>query len=318
MQTIEAPPHTQASFAAEARDVTFSYGRRKALDGVSLSVPAGSVFGLLGPNGSGKSTMLSLLAGLSRPDSGTIEVLSQPPSTALRARIGVVFQESTLDPLMTVREALSFHGRLFGLPAQQVRSRSAELLETVGLAERSRDLVRTLSGGMRRRLELARAFLPMPEVLLLDEPTTGLDPDSEQAIWAHLRGSHSSRITVIAATNKVSEADRYCDRVAFMHNGRIATQGTPAELKSGLRHDGVFAEGDFTGSLTAEIEGWPDVGRLRWSPPLLHITVDNASTFVPRLFQVAGDRISTVRVHEASLEDAYFDLVGLRLDEGAT
>lgn len=316
MQTIEAPPHTSAAVAAEARDVTFSYGDRKALDNASLSIPAGSVFGLLGPNGSGKSTLLSVFAGLLQPESGNVSVLGEAPSTPLRARIGFVFQESTLDPLMTVREALSFHGRLFGLPGRTIRSRGDELLETVSLSEHPRDLIKTLSGGMRRRLELARAFLTSPELLLLDEPTTGLDPDSEQAVWTHLRAMNSDGVTVIAATNKVGEADRYCGTVAFMHDGRVASQGTPADLKTGLRHDGVFAEGDFSDALIDEIRGWPDVGGLRWSAPLLHATVDNASTFVPRLFQAAGDRISTVRVHEASLEDAYFDAVGRPLENG--
>jgi ABC-2 type transport system ATP-binding protein len=312
VQTTDAPPLTAAAAAAEARHVSFSYGERKALDGVSLEVPAGTVFGLLGPNGSGKSTLLSVFAGLLRPESGGVRVLGEAPSTALRSRLGFVFQETTLDPLMTVREALAFHGRLFGLSGRRIRRRSGELLEMVGLSDRARELIRTLSGGMRRRLELARALLASPEVLLLDEPTTGLDPDSEQAIWAHLRSLDG--VTVITATNKVGEADRYCDRVAFMHSGRVATQGTPAELKAGLRHDGVFAEGAFDEGLVAEIGGWPEVGGVRWTPPLLHITMDNAPTFVPRLFQAAGDRISVVRVHEASLEDAYFDAVGLPLD----
>ena len=306
---------TSAAVAAEVRDVSFSYGERPALDAVSLAVPAGSVFGILGPNGSGKSTLLSVFAGLLRPEAGDVRVLGEAPSTALRARMGFLFQESTLDPLMTLQEALSFHGRLFGLPAGETRRRSDDLLATVGLSSRARDLVRTLSGGMKRRLELARAFLTAPEVLLMDEPTTGLDPDSEQAVWRHVQRMSEGGVTVIAATNKVGEADRYCSRVAFMHAGRVEAQGTPAELKSGLRHDGVFAEGDFSDALIAEIERWPDVGRLRWSRPLLHVTVDDASTFVPRLFQAAGSGISSVRVHEASLEDAYFDAVGLPIEE---
>lgn len=318
VQTIEAPPQTSASTAAEAHDVTFSYGDRKALNAVSLSIPAGSVFGLLGPNGSGKSTMLSVFAGLLQPETGSVQVLGEAPSTALRARIGFVFQETTLDPLMTVREALSFHGRLFGLSGRAIRSRTETLLETVGLSDRSRDLIRTLSGGMRRRLELARVFLTSPGLLLLDEPTTGLDPDSEQAVWSYLRSMNGDGVTVIVATNKVGEADRYCDGIAFIDAGQIASQGAPADLKADLRHDGVFAEGDFSDELIAEIDAWPEVGGLRWSRPVLHATVDNASTFVPRLFQAAGSSISTVRVHEASLEDAYFNAVGRPLvgDEG--
>lgn len=315
VQKTEAPPRTSALIAAEARDVAFSYGDREALAGVSLSIPSGSVFGLLGPNGSGKSTLLSVFAGLLEPEAGSVQLLGEAPSTALRERIGFLFQDSTLDPLMTAREALSFHGRLFGLSGRTIRERGVELLETVGLADRGDDLTRTLSGGMRRRLELARAFLTRPEVLLLDEPTTGLDPDSEQAVWHYLSSINADGVTVIVATNKVGEADRYCDGIAFVHAGRIASEGSPSELKAGLRHDGVFAEGDFSDDMIAKIDGWAEVGGLRWSRPLLHATVDDASTFVPRLFQAAGDRISTVRVHEASLDDAYFEAVGLRIDE---
>lgn len=315
MQTIEAPPHASAAPAAEAHDVTFSYRERQAIAGVSLDVPAGAIFGLLGPNGSGKSTILSLFAGLLEPRSGAIRVLGETPSTALRAEMGFLFQGSTLDPLMTVGEVLSFHGKLFGLSGRELRRRSRDLLQTVGLTDRSQDLVRTLSGGMKRRLELARAFLTAPKLLLLDEPTTGLDPDSEQAVWNHIRRMNAEGITVIVSTNKVGEADRNCDLVAFMHDGRIVTQGTPAALKAGLRHDGVFVEGEFSDSLVAEIERWPDVGGLCWSRPLLHLTVDDASTFVPRLFQAANAPIKTVRVHEASLEDAYFDIVGIPIQE---
>lgn len=300
--------------AAEAVNLTFSYEDRQALNGISLSVTSGSIFGLLGPNGSGKTTLLSLFAGLRAPDAGSVAVLGETPSTALRARIGFVFQESTLDPLMTVREVLAFHGKLFGMTGARLRQRLDETLEAVALSERANDAVRTLSGGMRRRLELARGFLHSPDLLLLDEPTAGLDPDSEKDVWAYLRERNEEGVTIIAATNKVSEADRHADAVAFVHDGRIAAQGAPNELKSGLKHDGMFVEGDFSDAQISEMEAWPEVGALRWTSPLLHLTVDSAATFVPRLFEAAGGSVSAVRVHEASLEDAYFDVVGSPLD----
>jgi len=312
VQSPAAPPRT--TVAAEAVDLTFSYEDRQALNGLSLSVRSGSIFGLLGPNGSGKTTLLSLFAGLRVPDSGSVAVLGETPSTALRARIGFVFQDSTLDPLMTVRESLTFHGKLFGMTGTRLRQRIDETLATVALSERASDAVQTLSGGMRRRLELARSFLPSPELLLLDEPTSGLDPDSEKAIWAYLRERNEEGVTIIAATNKVSEADRHADAVAFVHEGRIVAEGAPPKLKSGLKHDGLFVEGDFSDAQIAEIEAWPEVGALRWSSPLLHLTVDSAATFVPRLFETAGGSVSAVRVHEASLEDAYFDVVGSPLN----
>jgi ABC-2 type transport system ATP-binding protein len=304
------------SLAAEAEGVCFAYADRPALDGLSLSVPRGSVFGLLGPNGSGKSTLLSLLAGLRAPGAGTLRVLGEAPSAALRARIGFLFQETSLDPLMTARETLWLHGRLFGVGAAALRRRTGEVLETVGLADRAGSLAGTLSGGMKRRLELARALLPEPELVLLDEPTTGLDPDAQNALWAHLLELRArAGATVVLATNDVGEADRYCERVAFMHGGRVVAEGTPPELKSGLRHDAVWAEGSFDERTLETVRAWPGVGKLTWAPPVLHVTVDSAPAFVPRLFQAAGDSISGIRLREATLEDAYFDMVGQRVTD---
>jgi len=185
----------------------------------------------------------------------------------------------------------------------------------IGLEERSSDMVRTLSGGMKRRLELGRALLPSPELLLLDEPTTGLDPDSEVAIWSHLSEMNRDGVTVILATNNVAEADRRCDTVAFIHDGRVGTQGSPAELKTGLRRDGVWVEGDFGPETVETISAWPDVGKLTWVEPTLHVTVDSAQSFVPRLFQLAGDGITSLRLREATLEDAYFDIVGASISD---
>jgi ABC-type multidrug transport system ATPase subunit len=312
MPIKEAPART--TLAVEALDLTFAYDGHTALDGLSISVPSGSLCGLLGPNGSGKSTLLSVLAGLRMPDSGSAAVLGETPSPAVRSRVGILFQETCLDPLMTVRETLFLHGRLYGMSASAIRRRADEMLEAVDLAERARSFVRTLSGGMKRRLELARALLPQPELLLLDEPTTGLDPDSEQALWSHLTAINRQGVTVVLSTNEVGEADRYCDTIAFIHGGRLAAEGSPVELKAGLKHDAVWAEGSFSNAVIAQIRAWPDVGRLVWAPPVLHATVDSAAAFAPRLFQAAGDHISTIRLREATLEDAYFEIVGATLD----
>jgi ABC-2 type transport system ATP-binding protein len=313
MRATAAPPATDSP-AARTDGVSFAYGERQALDGLTLAVPAGSVFGLLGPNGSGKSTLLSLLAGLREPASGEVRVLGEAPSPALRARIGLLFQETSLDRLMTARETLWLHGRLYGLGGGSLRERIDSALDEVGLAERADSLVATLSGGMKRRLELARVLLPAPRLILLDEPTTGLDPDAEAAIWSRLRAANSEGATVVVATNKVREAEANCDRVAFLHRGRLAARGTPAELKAALRRDAVWVEWpEFPPALADEIAAWEGVGRLTWSPPVLHATVDAASVFVPRLFGTAGDGIRAVRIRESTLEDAYFDIVGAAL-----
>ena len=314
MQGTDVRPRSDAAVTVEG--LTFAYGAQRAVDGLSLRVPSRSVFGLIGPNGSGKSTLLSLLAGLRAPDAGSIHALGEAPSPRLRSRMGLLFQETSLDPLMTVRETLWLHGRLFGLPAAETRLRITEVLQTVGLSERAAHLTRTLSGGMKRRLELARSLLPSPQLLLLDEPTAGLDPESVQALWSHLREASDAGMTVIVATNDISEADTHCDNVAFIYEGRIASQGSPAELKLGLKRDGVWVEGDFSEDLIHQIAGWADVGRVTSAPPVLHVTVDSAASFVPRLFQTAGERITSIRLREATLEDAYFDTVGAPLTGG--
>ncbi|HEU4759441.1 MAG TPA: ABC transporter ATP-binding protein, partial [Dehalococcoidia bacterium] len=182
MRSPEAPPQSPP-FAAEVEALSFAYGDHRALDGVSLDIPQASVFGLLGPNGSGKTTLLALLIGLLSPEGGAVRVFGEAPSPALRAQMGIVFQESCLDPLMTVEETLWLHGRLFGLGGADLHRRIADALQRFGLAGRARQPTRALSGGLKRRLELARALVPAPRLLLLDEPTTGLDPEARLALW---------------------------------------------------------------------------------------------------------------------------------------
>ncbi len=291
--------------------MSYSYGDRLALDALSLDVPAASIFGLLGPNGSGKSTLLSLLIGRRRTAAGEIAVLGRPLSPALRARVGMVFQEPSLDASMTVLETLQLQGRMFGLSRAETSRRAAELLERVGLADRARSMTPTLSGGMKRRLELARALLTQPELILLDEPTLALDPDSRQRLWQHLLDANSAGATLLLATNDVYEAERYCNRVALIDTGRLVAEGAPAELKRGLRRDAVRIEWRHDpGPEVAAMGEWPGVGHVREAGRVTHVTVDEASPFLARLFQSAGDRVAGVRIEESTLEDVYFQLVG--------
>ncbi len=309
MRSTQAPPQAPP-FAAEAEAVTLAYGERIALDGITLSVPAGAIFGLLGPNGSGKTSLLSLLLGLAAPKSGTVRILGCAPSPAARAHVGAVFQESCLDPLMTVEETLWLQGRLFGLRGD-LRHRVADALERFELADRARQPTRTLSGGLKRRLELARALLSQPRLLLLDEPTTGLDPDARLALWERLRQVNAEGTTLILATNIVAEAEEHCHAVAFLDHGRLVAQGSPAELKRDLRHDSVQVDWpDCPQSGLAAVSALPGVGKATWLPPVLHVTVDSASAFVPQLFKLAGDAIHGIRIRESTLEDAYFQIVG--------
>jgi ABC-2 type transport system ATP-binding protein len=299
--------------AIEASGITRHYGERKALDEFSLTVPTGSVFGLLGPNGSGKSTFISLVAAMEKPAAGTLRVLGGEPTTATRRRIATVFQENALDPLMSVGESLRLAGRLFGLSGGAVKQRIPALLAQFGLEDRLRDSTAALSGGMRRRLEMARALLHDPELLLLDEPTTGVDPEERRALWAALMDRRGGR-TVLLATNDLAEADTVCEYVAFMQAGRVVASGTPAELKRGLRRESLrLTWPHATDAQLAEVQSWPGAGRVARDGDTVHITVDDASAFVPRLFATAGNDIRGVNIETSSLEDAYFQHVTRRI-----
>ncbi|HXF65467.1 MAG TPA: ATP-binding cassette domain-containing protein [Burkholderiales bacterium] len=216
-----------------ARGLRKSYSGREAVAGVALELRRGECFGLLGPNGAGKTTTLRLCLGLIEPDGGEIEVLGLPvPGRAreARARIGVVPQADSLDPDFTVEENLLVYGRYFGLSEAAIRARIPALLEFAGLAGRARSRIQTLSGGMKRRLALARALVNDPDLVFLDEPTTGLDPQARHLIWERLRGLLGQGKTIFLTTHFMDEAERLCQRLAIMDHGRIIAEGAPREL----------------------------------------------------------------------------------------
>lgn len=312
--------HAETVLAVQAADVSFSYRDHLALDHVSLAVPSGRIFGLLGPNGAGKSTLLSLLIGRRRADAGAIRVLGEPLVPRLRARIAIVFQEPSLDPNMTVRETLDLHAHLFNIASKDRSARTRAMLEQMGLSDRAGARIASLSGGMKRRLELARALLTQPELILLDEPTLALDPDSRHQLWQHLLEANNEGRTILLATNDVHEAERYCDTVALLDSGRVVAQGSPAGLKRDLRRDAVHIEWkDDGGAAMPPIGRWPGVGDVRSSSRTTHVTVDDASAFLTRLFEAFGPHVHAVQVEHSTLEDVYFQLVGRTLaDHDAT
>ena len=308
-------PTSSALSAISLAEVTYLHPGQRGVREVSLSLEPGGILALLGPNGSGKSTILSLVAGFRTPQQGSVRVLGSSVHPELRRRIGMVFQESSLDELMTVRETLWLHGRLFGLGGRDLRVRIDDLLDLIGLGDRAGDRVEILSGGLKRRLELARAILHQPDLILLDEPSLGLDPDSKALLWQTLLAVNAEGASILLATNDVSEAERYGRHVAFLDNGRLIASGEATELKRDLRRDSVQV--DWPGApadLASTLAAWPGVGGVTTVPPLVHATVDDASVFVPSLFQIAGGAIEGIRIHESTLEDAYFRLVGQSLD----
>lgn len=305
---------TLAPYAVAVDRLTYRYGDRVALDGLTLVVPRGAIFGLLGPNGSGKSTLLSLLIARRQADGDGIRILGEAPSDHLRRRIGVLFQEPSLDPAMTVRETLALQARLFAMPRAEAGAAMQRILARVGLADRAAAYTSTLSGGMKRRLEAARALMTSPELLLLDEPTIALDPDSRRALWEYLLEANAAGTTLLVATNDVAEAERYCTRVALIDRGRLVAEGAPAELKRDLRHDAVRIDWkDDAGPHGDAIARWEGVGSVRVSGATTHVTVDAATPFVTRIFQEHGAAVHAVRIEESTLEDVYFQLVGRSL-----
>jgi ABC-2 type transport system ATP-binding protein len=243
----KSPNGGRAAKGAAARDGVPADDRVHALDGLSFSVAAGSVYALLGPNGAGKTTTVRILTTLSRPDSGQasvagIDVLAQP--ARVRAAIGAVSQHSGAVGLLTGAENLAMQGGLHGLRGRELRRRTSELLDAFSLTEAANRQVKTYSGGMRRRLDIATVLVHRPTVLFLDEPTTGLDPEGRTDLWAVLTELAAGGTTILVTTHYLEEADQYADQVAIVDRGRIVAEGTSDELKAGLHGDSVLLELD--------------------------------------------------------------------------
>lgn len=251
----EAPSTAAAAVSCEG--VSFSYKERRALDGVSFSVAPGEIFGVLGPNGSGKSTLFRLLSTLVPISEGKIEVAGCPyPAqvAAARARLGVVFQSPSLDKKLRVEENLAAHGHLYGLRGAALETRMAELLERFSLTARRRDLVETLSGGLQRRVEVAKSLVPRPAVLLLDEPSTGLDPSARRELWDYLRGLRASeQLTILMTTHFLDEAE-WCDRLLILDEGKTVALDTPEALKRRVGGAVLTLQSPRAEKLAAEVE----------------------------------------------------------------
>jgi ABC-2 type transport system ATP-binding protein len=298
--------------ALEVRDLVYQHAAGRGVDGLSLSVRPGSVCGLIGPNGCGKSTLLNLVAGLLEPQSGGVSVLGGPPRSAA-GRLGWVFQEQSLDPMLTSSETLQLSARLYGAPLTDC----AQALAVVGLNDRAADRVGTLSGGMRRRLELARAIQHSPELLIMDEPTLGLDLDSRREIWGYLAELNARGLTIVVATNDVSEAERVCDDVAFLRDGRLMAQGTPQALKEGLAEESVhirwpgLSDSEFTE--LQRTDGVTDASR---EEGIVRLSTRDSGALLAGAARLRSGRIEAITIRESSLEDAYFRLTGTPLAGG--
>jgi len=308
--------------AIDVRNLTKSFGNFVAVDNISFSIARGEIFGLLGPNGAGKTTTISMLSTIQKPTSGTAmvnghDVVAQEDD--VRKSIGIVFQDQSLDEELTAYENMDFHGRLYRISGEERRRRIGELLTLVGLEDRKDDLVKTYSGGMRRRLEIARGLLHEPKVLFLDEPTLGLDPQTRNHLWEYIaRLNDEKGITIILTTHYMEEADRLCDRIAIIDHGTIIVLDTAGNLKDSIGGDVItIASPDpdaIAGLLTA-----PWISSIERHDGSVTIHLQDADRHIPGIITAihqSGIDITSLSVRKPTLEDVFLHYTGRMIREG--
>jgi ABC-2 type transport system ATP-binding protein len=298
--------------AIVVRDLKKSFGEIDAVRGVSFEVERGEAFGFLGPNGAGKTTTINMLCTLAKPTGGSALVAGHDvvrERDDVRRNIGLVFQDPTLDGYLTAEQNLRLHAELYGVDSQLVPARMRQVLEMVGLWERKDAPVMTFSGGMRRRLEIARGLMHSPRVLFLDEPTLGLDPQTRSSIWRYIRElQESERITIFMTTHYMDEAEM-CDRIAIMDRGEIVALDTPEALKARVSADRVRIEtDDDEAAIAALAERFELEGRM--SEGAVTFFVPSGEEFVPRLFADLGVPIKAVSVSRPTLDDVFMSFTG--------
>jgi ABC-2 type transport system ATP-binding protein len=305
--------------AISLRDIIKTYNGLRAVDGFSLDVQAGTIFGLLGPNGAGKTTLIRIVTTLLRPTSGTARVEGYDildHARSVRRVIGVVPQENNLDRYLTARENLVLHARMHGMQARDYNPRIDELLEITGLAGRQHDFPDTYSGGMQRRLVVIRALVHQPRVLFLDEPTTGLDPQSRRVVWEYIQTLRSS-MTIFLTTHYLDEADTLCDRIVIMDHGRALVDGTSAELKEAFAHSHRYqlqfrANEDRYDELLRTL---PFVDVLQRNGSSFTLELKDEESLKPLMDHIGSNDIRKICLEEPTLEDVFIQLTGKKVRE---
>jgi ABC-2 type transport system ATP-binding protein len=312
----EASPeveHTAAGAVISVENLVHRYENRTALNGVSFDVRPAELFGLLGPNGSGKTTLFRILSTLMIPTAGRAVVMgcdtAVDPAT-LRRQIGVVFQAQSVDAKLTAYENLWHQGHLYGLRGGALKERIGEMLSRVGLADRAQERVETFSGGMQRRIELAKGLLHHPGVLLLDEPTTGLDPGARRDLWQYLQTLRDEEhVSVLVTTHLMEEAER-CDRLAIMNEGNLVALGTPAELKSEIGGDVILLDATQDATLLAERIGERFAVEAVVLGTQVRIERENGHRFITDVVEAFPGEIQAISVSKPSLEDVFIRRTG--------
>src|SRR5947207_2044284 len=314
--TLGSIPQEQLanSSAIAVRELVHRYGNRTALNGVTFDVRPAELFGLLGPNGSGKTTIFRILSTLMVPVGGRALILGHDAAkepSQLRREIGVVFQSQSIDLKLTATENLRHQGHLYGLRGRDLSNRIQSVLERVGLSDRAREKAETFSGGMQRRLELAKGLLHGPRVLLLDEPTTGLEPGARPDVWQYLRLLRDQeQVTVLVTTHLMEEAEK-CDRLAILNEGKLVALGTPTELKREIGGDVIVLDVKEPESLSSRIQTKFDMD-VRVVGGQIRLERDHGHRFVSDLFEAFPGEIDAVSIAKPSLEDVFIRRTGHR------
>lgn len=307
----------------EVVDLEHTFGEVEAVRGISFAVKKGEIFSFLGPNGAGKSTTINILITLLPLQKGRVRVAGHDVAREprkVREVIGIVFQDEVLDRDLTVWETMEFHGRIYGIPRDERRRRIEDLLAVVELDARRNERTKNLSGGMKRRLQIARGLLTRPEVLFLDEPTLGLDPQTRMRVWDYIRQVNEAGTTIFMTTHYMEEADMLSDRISIMDHGRIVISGTPDELKNTLGEDVVYLEtGDDSGAREFLL-GMEEVRSITGSPRGLSVAISaDGSHALPRIIdrlREAGIEIVSVNLKKPTMDDVFVHYTGRELRDG--
>ncbi|MCX6766893.1 MAG: ATP-binding cassette domain-containing protein [Candidatus Moranbacteria bacterium] len=302
----------------EVKKLTKKFDEITAVDGISFEVRKGEIFGFLGPNGAGKSTTISILATLLEPTSGGANINGFSviaDRNQIRKSIGLVFQDPSLDDRLTAEENLRFHARLYGVPMSEYKKRADEVLDLVELKDRRDDIVKTFSGGMKRRLEIARGLIHYPAVLFLDEPTLGLDPQTRAHLWEYiLRLKREKEMTIFMTTHYMNEAE-YCDRIAIIDRGKIVALDTPEALKKKIGGDIIRMQSGEKEKLAKEIKEKYDLDAKDSEGDMIQVEVENADTFMPRLFNELESKIESIEMRRPTLDDVFLSLTDRMIRE---
>jgi ABC-2 type transport system ATP-binding protein len=309
----------------ETQRLTKTYNSLNAVDKLDITVDSGEIFGLLGPNGAGKTTTVSMLCTILKPTSGTAKVNSYDivkEPNKVRKSIGIVFQDPSIDDRLTGRENLYMHANLYGVPASEQKERINRILELIELENRADDLLRTYSGGMRRRLELGRGLIHYPKVLFLDEPTVGLDPQTRDHIWRYIKElKKAHEITVVLTTHYMDEADRLSDRIAIMDHGKIVVLDKPEKLKETLEGDVIAIKSNSNDALSELVSKWFGLNKKRIEDGMLEVTVPNGKAVMPRIIELATENniyVESIALREPNLEDVFLHYTGRTIREDTT